>query len=163
MSKRGERFAPGPGVTGYVYFIESAKTHRVKIGVARDPLARLASLQSANPETLRLVGVIPTDQPRAVEKRLHWFFEAEFLRGEWFRRSSTLMAVMRATLPYASGVERFLMLRGEAPVVHGYKHPDETWQTMAHRVSWIAHAVQYYDRSSPGQQLYGLSWAPQTA
>jgi hypothetical protein len=53
----------------FVYVIQAIVGGPVKIGVAKNPLARLAQLQTGNPLPLRLLYVVPGD--RWLEAELH--------------------------------------------------------------------------------------------
>lgn len=66
-----------------VYLIRCDATDSVKIGIARDPLKRLAALQTANPSPLRLLGSVVGGSD--VEAQLHARFAEKRLTGEWFR------------------------------------------------------------------------------
>lgn len=75
--------------SAYVYFIADGHGY-VKIGMANDIRARLDALQTANPHKLELyVGLkIPNgkmSEARKIEKQLHKMFEADRIRGEWFK------------------------------------------------------------------------------
>ena len=79
----------GDGI-GVVYFIECQEPHRstedvrwVKIGhTTRDPLSRLAELQTGNPYPLSLLATV--QMSLGEEKRLHKACEGSWIRGEWF-------------------------------------------------------------------------------
>lgn len=67
----------------YVYVIRGGKKTPVKIGVAKKPLQRLKTLQTGNPQTLRLLLVVPGDD--LLESILHNRFAEYRLKGsEWF-------------------------------------------------------------------------------
>lgn len=66
----------------FVYFIQSGEHGPVKIGLAQDPLRRMAELQTGNPEDLFLRHVVPGK--RADEGKLHHRFREARVRGEWF-------------------------------------------------------------------------------
>lgn len=69
------------GPTMLVYFIQRGKRGPIKIGAtARNPAARLADLQTASPEKLRLLGCV-----RSSERYLHELFREHHIAGEWFR------------------------------------------------------------------------------
>lgn len=71
----------------YVYLIEATESRRLKIGVARDPLRRLATLQTGSPEPLRLLHTRHCETTRAaksLERALHRRFEPFHIHGEWF-------------------------------------------------------------------------------
>lgn len=71
-----------PEPKSYVYVVQGQPGTPIKIGVARDPLARLRGLQTGNPSRLRLRFVVPGG----------YRLEADFHRrlrdaagiGEWF-------------------------------------------------------------------------------
>jgi len=66
-----------------VYFI-AADDGPVKIGVAKDPVKRLAALQVSYPTRLALLAT--TGGGFYQERRYHSRFEQHRLHGEWFRR-----------------------------------------------------------------------------
>jgi hypothetical protein len=70
--------------TRRVYFIgtEPKIGELVKIGVAFNPQARLATLQTAWPVDLRILAAAPGDRP--LEDRYHRRFRKAHVRGEWF-------------------------------------------------------------------------------
>ena len=74
--------------TYYVYFIQKGYGS-VKIGVAKNPEARLKILQTGNHGELHLIAKLPfKSRPEAytMEKELHKRFEKFKLTGEWFRK-----------------------------------------------------------------------------
>lgn len=72
-----------------VYFIQRGAEGPIKIGIALSPQRRRASLQTASPERLVLLGVRAGG--RKLEQLLHWYFEADRLEGEWFRPTPELI------------------------------------------------------------------------
>lgn len=69
-----------------VYFIQAGPSDGpVKIGVARDPWARMREIQTGNAEDLSMLGVAATDDAYALEATLHRRFQSARVRGEWFR------------------------------------------------------------------------------
>jgi hypothetical protein len=72
-----------PCKRGYVYFISTANERAVKIGWSSNIAKRLDNLQAANPETLRLVGVVQAG--KAKEAEYHKRFRGQKIRGEWYR------------------------------------------------------------------------------
>jgi hypothetical protein len=81
-------FGGGGTMKEFVYFITS-EGGPIKIGRATDVQKRLSALQTSNPETLFVVGVIHSELHS--ESSVHRRFEHLRLRGEWFRRSSELI------------------------------------------------------------------------
>lgn len=71
-----------------VYFIEAEDTGFIKIGIAENPVARLADLQVASPHRLTLRHTIPGG--RATEQALHDRWADLRVRGEWFHLAGDL-------------------------------------------------------------------------
>lgn len=80
-----------------VYFITEeggsgpAGQLEVKIGMSREPLRRLAKLQTGNPRLIKLMGEIRTKtlpDDRRVEAQFHRLFDNRRGNGEWFRLSA---------------------------------------------------------------------------
>lgn len=93
----------------------------VKIGVAAEPLKRLAELQTAHARALRLIATFETEEAMGVERRAHAILGAKRLRGEWF-------AVTDDEATAAIGCA----LRGEGGGGVGYFRPIiELWPTRA--------------------------------
>ena len=69
---------------GYVYVIGWSRFGPVKIGRSTSPKARLASLQSAIPQTLRIYGAVRLDCCAVMEARCHALLAKSRIRGEWF-------------------------------------------------------------------------------
>ncbi len=74
----------GRGLKGYVYVIGSPESNIYKIGVAADPVRRLAQLKTAHHDNLELIISILTDDAYDLEARLHDLFIDKRVRGEWF-------------------------------------------------------------------------------
>ena len=73
---------------GWTYFIQSKKDSDIKIGYTqKKPISRLKALQTGNPETLKIVGLIEGN----VEKYLHKKFYGLRLNGEWFKCRKSLI------------------------------------------------------------------------
>lgn len=73
-----------------VYFMQAGPFGDVKIGVAKDPLARMRQLQTSVAHKLRIIRVLEGD--RAEEKALHDRFGALRKAGEWFAFSKEMQA-----------------------------------------------------------------------
>ena len=69
--------------TSWIYFIRQGGQEVVKIGRSESPQRRLDELQTGNPHTLNLMGVIP--ESNWTEKTLHDRFDELHMRGEWYR------------------------------------------------------------------------------
>jgi hypothetical protein len=91
--------------TGYVYFIQAGDRPIVKIGATIAPLLeRLASLQTASHDRLRLIGAIDlrakgvlaahraeySALARQREREIHTLFARDRVQGEWFALSERL-------------------------------------------------------------------------
>lgn len=72
-----------------VYFIEAEGTGRIKIGVSKDPLSRLRTLQTGSPSPLRLIATAFGGY--AKEAELHQRFEDARIDGEWFYATAPLL------------------------------------------------------------------------
>lgn len=67
----------------YVYFIESGFGGPIKIGSARNPLSRLRSLQTGNPEELHLLAMVE-EEGSISEVGLQDRFRKHQISNEWF-------------------------------------------------------------------------------
>ena len=68
----------------YVYAIREAESKRIKLGISRDPQARLRQLQTGNSQKLELVAFKPAVNRFAEERALQADNAASRIRGEWF-------------------------------------------------------------------------------
>ncbi len=73
-----------------VYFVQVGASGPVKIGIARDPAARLANLQTAHHETLEMRAI--TVGGAEQEVAYHRLFAEHRLRGEWFNPHANILA-----------------------------------------------------------------------
>jgi len=82
-----------------IYVLHARELRLVKIGYTDGAVAtRVAAISHAAPCALHVVGVL--DGGRAMEKRLHDYFAANRVRGEWF--SDAILTVLQEKLaPYA--------------------------------------------------------------
>lgn len=75
-----------PVGVGYVYFVRYGLEDVFKIGMTMQNLAgRLSGIQTGSPTPLTLHGYIETDQPSALEEKLHKRYAKYRISGEWFR------------------------------------------------------------------------------
>jgi hypothetical protein len=89
-------FAPLPppaALPSLVYFIQRGEDGPVKIGHSKNVRGRLSALQTGIPERLRVLGVL--DGGKAEEQRLHRYFGAYCIQGEWFKPVPELLAYIR--------------------------------------------------------------------
>ncbi len=69
---------------GFVYVVEN-ELGACKIGISRDPIARLAALQTGSPHRLRIAHVAGTHCTGfEIERQAHAFLAGRALGGEWF-------------------------------------------------------------------------------
>lgn len=66
----------------WLYFIQAGSTGPIKIGVAKHPLERMKTLQTASPVELFFRALEWSSA--GVERDLHRIFAAHRVRGEWF-------------------------------------------------------------------------------
>lgn len=89
-----------------VYFIECGDF--IKIGFSSCTQERLANLQTSTPYDLNLIGAIAGDHE--VEGNLHRMWWDHHHRGEWFRKTESLLAYIEWLLsrnPYQPNTEDF--------------------------------------------------------
>jgi hypothetical protein len=79
---------------GFVYFIGPLSEGPVKIGASTNPSVRLTTLRNASPDEVYILGLIPADDCFAEERAIHARFGSLHIRGEWFRRSEELSALI---------------------------------------------------------------------
>lgn len=99
---------------GFVYIVqgedeEEDRTAPVKIGFARDVHQRMRSLQTGNPDRLRLLVCFPGT--RRHERRLHERFADARIHDEWFRYTPDLESFVVAA--------RVELLTTDAPIPAG--------------------------------------------
>lgn len=75
---------------GSIYFIGNAMDGPIKIGFTSDsnPVRRLAQLQTASPDELRVMGLVHGH--KSLERKIHAFIDLHCIRGEWFERKPAL-------------------------------------------------------------------------
>ena len=69
-----------------IYFVRAGEY--IKIGMTKDVNGRMSAIQTGNPIKLELCGVIDhltKEQAHSYERRLHNFFSALRVKGEWFK------------------------------------------------------------------------------
>jgi DNA-binding XRE family transcriptional regulator len=72
--------------TSHIYVI-AAGDNAVKIGIARDPEKRRASLQTSHYIPLKIAFSAPCKRPAVVERLVHESLASKRLYGEWFNAS----------------------------------------------------------------------------
>jgi hypothetical protein len=71
-----------------VYFVTGQTTRLIKIGKSADVCHRIADMQVGSPDTLIVLRVLTTESS---DYFYHRKFLADWVRGEWFRPSNTLL------------------------------------------------------------------------
>ena len=74
----------------YVYYIQNTKSGCVKIGISKNPEARLKQLQVACDGELRLLGYKLAENRFSDESLEHKNNQEHHIRGEWFNSSAIL-------------------------------------------------------------------------
>ena len=74
----------------YVYAIKESETGRIKLGISRDPYARLKQMQTGNSQRLELVAYRKATNRFQDESAIHAKNAQHRIRGEWFSESATL-------------------------------------------------------------------------
>ena len=80
-----------------VYFIQAGEGGPIKIGHAANVRRRVAGLRTACPTEILARGYIAGDEQ--TERALHRQFNDDRVRGEWFRPSAALLAVVAEAAP----------------------------------------------------------------
>lgn len=96
--------APRARPSAFVYVVKAASGH-VKVGVAADPLARLAALQTGASEPLDLVYACAakSNDGFAVEQAAHRILWKHRLSGEWFDTSPDMAVAAIAAASHRLG------------------------------------------------------------
>lgn len=71
-------------LSGFVYLVQATKTNFYKIGLSKDPLKRLSSIQTGTPFEVKIIHRLYSLNCVLLEKALHDYYQAYWLRGEWF-------------------------------------------------------------------------------
>lgn len=87
---------------GYTYFVRSGDA--IKIGHTAVPKSRMGSLQSATPEALDILAMIPNSI--VGEWEAHEKFKHLRLRGEWFRAAPELLEFIEVVKAEAAGLPK---------------------------------------------------------
>jgi predicted GIY-YIG superfamily endonuclease len=74
----------------FVYAIREEDTGNIKLGISKDPNARLKQLQTGNSSKLTLVGVKQAVNRFKDERAIHQRNEAIRIHGEWFSHTAQL-------------------------------------------------------------------------
>lgn len=105
------------GIAERLYVIGDTEGRFIKIGIAKEPASRLASLQTGCPHKLILLAVFNIPNLKA-EKKLHEALSPYRLQGEWFELTGEVSATIKSLyLSYYCGmrVQIFNDLYGRDP------------------------------------------------
>lgn len=72
-----------------IYFLQGEVSGLIRIGIARDIKARIASHRSSSPEPLKWLGDMPGGLP--LERKIHAAFKYCRLKGSWYRPEQELL------------------------------------------------------------------------
>ena len=84
-----------------IYFIGNSDRGFVKIGVSRQPAARLAQLQKYNPFKLELFASLTASdisEAYKIERQLHEWLQSDQSYGEWFMLTDWVKSVVLVAL-----------------------------------------------------------------
>lgn len=70
--------------SGFIYLAQSGTNSWYKIGMSKQPYKRLSQLQVGTPLQLTLIERVFTLDAPKLEKTLHEYYQAYWMRGEWF-------------------------------------------------------------------------------
>lgn len=82
------------GTPDHLYFVEDETAKAIKIGRGRNIRARVSTLQTGNPNPIRLIGSV--DGQGWQEPFWHCAWQLQHRRGEWFDDGPELRAAIRA-------------------------------------------------------------------
>ena len=72
------------GTQGFVYLIKTDTLNLYKVGMSKNPYKRMATLQTSMPYELTVISRIFSFDCPKLEKALHEYYAAYWMRGEWF-------------------------------------------------------------------------------
>lgn len=84
-----------------IYFIRNGDSNLIKVGYCSgDPMKRLQAMQTGNPHQLILIGYREGD--KSMERKIHSWFKANRVRGEWFHQDGyvwdTIVSLLRGRI-----------------------------------------------------------------
>ena len=95
-------------IVGYVYFIKTENNDFIKIGITKtDIRKRFSSIQSGNMYKLKILGYLPSDNPKKLEKKLHKHFLKFRTEGEWFNFPERKLYEALAGLNLSEELQKF--------------------------------------------------------
>jgi len=95
-------------IVGYVYFIITENHNYIKIGITKKSVERrLSNIQSGNMYKLKILGYLPSDNPKKLEKKLHKHFLKFRMEGEWFNIPESKLYEVLAQLNLSKDLQKF--------------------------------------------------------
>src|SRR3990167_2106817 len=76
-----------------IYAIQSGEGGPIKFGIAKNPAARLAALQTGCPESLKLL--VTVEMEDYCERLIHKWLRNGRIRGEWFAVNESTISILR--------------------------------------------------------------------
>jgi len=70
--------------SGFIYLIRNGHSNHYKIGISKNVVSRLNTLQTGNPEKLSLISFFPSINTYNQEQELHNHYSEKRVAGEWF-------------------------------------------------------------------------------
>ena len=102
----------------------------VKIGYASNVASRLHTLRMGNPFDLELLASALIPSVRDVEEGFHEMFASARIRGEWFRWSSELGALIDSAARYEARRRHAAIMGKEPPRVPPELSASQNWKSM---------------------------------
>lgn len=91
LSRRKAEYRKNLDFPSFVYFVASREF--IKIGWSENWRTRLATMQTSNPDPLKVLLVLA--RPKSFEGELHQRFAPHMHRGEWFRDHPEIRAFIK--------------------------------------------------------------------
>ena len=89
-----------------VYVIQDGRY--VKVGLAANPIDRMAQLQTGNPRPLRLLNVMESHDPCVHEKRIQDILVSRKASGEWYVVNDYIIDILTLADTTDLAIERLL-------------------------------------------------------
>ena len=93
LSGTPQKSQPLQSSKSHVYLIECSVTGVFKVGMSRNPISRLASIQGSYPYLLKIRACSLSSNARAKERKIHSKLKAFKLSGEWFSKDGFSEAI----------------------------------------------------------------------
>jgi transcriptional regulator of acetoin/glycerol metabolism len=139
----------------FVYFIQAGGTKGpIKIGVSDDPRTRLKGMQTSHHEKLTLLGIVEGTQED--EETMQDEVCNSRIRGEWFRPTEEVLALVRKAVPAPRGANPLVAPEGR--VVEQRKIVEDALAFTDNNVSKAAKALGVCRRTLQNRmRLFGIA------